>query len=908
MRQLSALLNSPLSSEDNLHRTPPNSSHTTQNSAPMAITDLLSRWLQYSDQKEAVVFHPFYTEYIKPLIAAVEGGHYSFYYRNFKWTGVDSYESLKKAAPETKKALIFWLIEDIRKLNKKRLKSKTYDSKHPVSVRQGVEEDMLKLLLKSSLPFTLDELVDLFTAFKRKDKHYEVHLRDWPLGWATRQLERAVKREVMTDSQMAFFTTFLELPNFINPRASYSYGSDLKKVGMKLEKILHEAGGYEITVVPVLLSEDDEFGRFVNQKIAELNLDQKNLYFQLFDLLLGIKGGKPSRKFEKHSQTLIDQIGKRTYRKWLKEVLQFLVDLKASHQEHSYTYGLTFYTYTTTTFLYDDNNAVAKGLVWTLLHVQDKAGLQIVEQLAARSFKKIPQVGAAATAVGNACFYVLANAKGLEGLAQLSRLRVKIKQNSAKKLIDRYLDEQSVAKGTTRQVLEEMAISDYGLVQGVQFFDFQDYQLRLSITGIGKTRLEWMKPDGKLQKSVPAFVRQQAKWKNKLKRLKVTNKNIQHALSLERDKLDRSYLENRTWTFDRFRQLFIEHGLLSYLGKRLIWTFDLGERSLNAMWREGEWWNAAGERVEGLEESTRVRLWHPIFSQTSEIQEWRDKMQTWQITQPMKQAFREIYLLTDAEVNTGTYSNRMAGHLIKQHQFNALACTRDWRYTLVGAWDHGTDCVAHKKLPKYDMTAEFWCIELTDSDDYSDSGIWTYVGTDQVRFVTPHDEVIPLETVPPLVLTEVMRDVDLFVGVGSVGNDPAWQDNGGLPQYRNYWQAYSFGDLRETAKVRKQTLERILPMLKIRDVASIRGKFLVVKGKIRTYKIHIGSTNILMEPNDQYLCIVAARSKASQTEKVFLPFEGDRGFSILLSKAFLLAEDDKITDPTITSQLRLRVL
>lgn len=60
-----------------------------------------------------------------------------------------------------------------------------------------------------------------------------------------------------------------------------------------------------------------------------------------------------------------------------------------------------------------------------------------------------------------------------------------------------------------------------------------------------------------------------------------------------------------------------------------------------------------------------------------------------------------------------------------------------------------------------------------------------------------------------------------------------------------------------------------------------------------------------MEPNDQYLCIVADRSsKSVGTENVFLPFEGDAVLSIILSKAFLLADDDKITDSTIISQIK----
>jgi len=100
-------------------------------------------------------------------------------------------------------------------------------------------------------------------------------------------------------------------------------------------------------------------------------------------------------------------------------------------------------------------------------------------------------------------------------------------------------------------------------------------------------------------------------------------------------------------------------------------------------------------------------------------------------------------------------------------------------------------------------------------------------------------------------------------------------------------------------------IQDLLPRLKkIRDKAHIDGKFLIVKGKLRTYKIHIGSGNILMEPNDQYLCIVPSRTIDKSTDKVFIPFEGDKGLSIVLSKAFLLAEDDKITDSTITSQLK----
>ena len=97
-------------------------------------------------------------------------------------------------------------------------------------------------------------------------------------------------------------------------------------------------------------------------------------------------------------------------------------------------------------------------------------------------------------------------------------------------------------------------------------------------------------------------------------------------------------------------------------------------------------------------------------------------------------------------------------------------------------------------------------------------------------------------------------------------------------------------------------LERLLPKLKIADRARLTDKFLVIKGEIRTYKIHLGSGNILMAPNDQYLCIVAARTQSPP--KLFLPFEGDSTVSVILSKAFLLADDRKIKDPTIKRQIK----
>ena len=182
----------------------------------------------------------------------------------------------------------------------------------------------------------------------------------------------------------------------------------------------------------------------------------------------------------------------------------------------------------------------------------------------------------------------------------------------------------------------------------------------------------------------------------------------------------------------------------------------------------------------------------------------------------------------------------------------------------MGNWDsHNIPTV---QVPAFGITAEFWLNSDYEHGESSEAGIYNYLFTDQVRFYDRNAQ-LNMEAVPPLVFSEIMRDVDLFVGVTSIGNDPNWQD-GGNQQMNTYWQEYSFKELTASAKVRKSTLEFIVPKLKIKDQCSFEGNYLVVEGKVRTYKIHLGSGNILMKPNDQYLCIVP-RSKASGSKSVF---------------------------------------
>jgi hypothetical protein len=633
-------------------------------------------------------------------------------------------------------------------------------------------------------------------------------------------------------------------------------------------------------------------------------------------------GGKPSQKWSAAADTLIQAVGKNEVRLALLEWFP-LVDKPRTAAIAEWPRWAP-----NPNLLIDERNAdTLKGLVWCCAMLDDNGRVaDALARLAVSAYRKVPLIGPRAVKIGNACVLVLGETQSDTALAALALLKIRVKFGTAQKGINKALDAAAARAGLTRDELEEIGVPAYGLdAVGVRREVLGDGHAELTVGAGSKTMLEWVDAKGKRQKTIPKAVSQQHA--EDLKELKSAARDIEKMLVAQAARLEGLFLSRREWPLSEWRERYLDHPLVGTLARRLIWEFNTAGSRVTGCWHAAEIVDAAARPLHSLANDTTVRLWHPALASTEAIVGWRAWFESHESAQPFKQAHREIYLLTDAERATHVYSNRFAAHVLKQHQFNALCAARRWRNQLRLLVD-AAYAPPTLELPAWNLRAEFW-VEGAGNDygtDTNESGTFLYLTTDQVRFYAhgaaqsrahasgggysaPRgagaDEVpVSLEEVPPLVLSEVLRDVDLFVGVASVGNDPTWLDGGRAGRYRDYWNAYSFGELGESAATRRALLERLLPRLKIHDRCTIDDRFLVVRGSLRTYKIHLGSANVLMEPNDQYLCIVPAQSQAqSKSNVVFLPFEGDTRLTVILSKAFLLAADDKIKDPTIVRQI-----
>lgn len=847
-----------------------------------------------------------------PLFTAIEKhvrnvDRYVYSHSKMTLKGCNEYESLKKLPPPEKLDAILYLAKRVNSLQKK-VRPNSYGSLTTTTF--DIYNNLLDAIMRTRIDFPEDfsffSLYELFYHQNGVSKN-NINLSDRPFGSMATQIEKHVKNKGLTNRIKQEIETILRQPIVVknmgvDNSTGYYWGPDIGKALKKFEHLLYEHDESKTHLVPPYQLGSGRFGSIVNEDIKAIDKEQQNLWNSLFHHLSTASAGKPSQKFLKASIPLVDAIGANSFKSMVNKWFSAAANLNVVEETHTNTYNGRSYNYNSYEFIESYSYNLLKGLLWSMSRFHDKQSLQTIALLTEKCFQKIPEQGPAAAGVGNAGIYTLAQSKGLAGISHLSRLKLRIRQNNTQKLIQKYIEEQAVKQGIKPAQIEEIAAPDFGLVNGELVESFNDYQLMLRMTGVGTTQLQWLKPDGQPQKSVPAFVKNSSKLSGKLKKLRDLAKQVKQSSTTQRDRIDRLYCEDMSWSVEEFEKHYLNHGLVSQIARKLIWRID----EQPALYVEGQWQNEQGLLV-SISDQSVIQLWHPIHSEADMVLAWRERLEILAIKQPLKQSYREIYLLTDAEINTRIYSNRMAAHILKQHQFNSLAALRGWKYSLLGAYDDGRDGeIANRKLSEFGLTAQFWIDEIIDdTDSFNDAGIWHYVATDQVRFVDDDGQPVPLIEIPALIFSELMRDVDLFVSVASVGNDPQWQDGGPEQRqdYRDYWRSYSFGDLTEVAKTRKSVLERLLPKLKISNVARIDGKFLLIDGKINTYKIHIGSGNILIAPNDRYLCIVPGRGKDKKVEQVFLPFEGDAGFSIVLSKAFMLAEDDKITDETIVSQL-----
>ncbi|MEO3825124.1 DUF4132 domain-containing protein [Actinomadura sp. B10D3] len=599
--------------------------------------------------------------------------------------------------------------------------------------------------------------------------------------------------------------------------------------------------------------------------------------------LASLSAPRPSQKWRRACVALADEASARDA---VAGCLRALVEDEplnsAEHGPHAdWVPGNHTYRY----LVHQDHGDVARGIVWAAALTGGPGATRPLAALALRAgapghilAEDLKLAGAGINALG-----AIDDPGALEALRDL---HARIKHRALRKQIGTALRSAAERQGITPEQLIERTVPSHGLrPDGSVERVLGEHRARVSIEDAATVRLTFTGANGRASKTAPAAVKDG--FPDELKGLKGLAKEVRGTLSTERARIEGLMSEDRVWPYDEWCEYYRDHPVTGAIVRGLIWEFE----------DEDGVWHASMTDPAGT--PARVRLWHPIRVATDEVRAWRERVMDEQIRQPFKQAFREIYLLTPAEEETNVYSNRFAAHIVHYRRLYALFKERGWQANFLGRYDGGYNGEARRELGGGAWRACFYHEPLEHADRGPE-----HATTDQVRFERRDGrrwQETPVAGVPPVVFSEAMRDVDLFVAVTSIAADPEWADRG-EDLYTAYWRETTFGALTASAEVRRAALERILPRTKIADRCSLDGRYLVVRGRLRTYRIHLGSANVLMDNDGSYLCIVKAQGRKGPGT-LYLPFEDER-LSLILSKAFLLAADHTITDATILTQIK----
>ncbi|ALO66649.1 hypothetical protein AS189_09295 [Arthrobacter alpinus] len=491
-----------------------------------------------------------------------------------------------------------------------------------------------------------------------------------------------------------------------------------------------------------------------------------------------------------------------------------------------------------------------------------------------------------------------------EVVGALTRIRDVVKNKNLHKRLVKVVDQLSAERGITPSELLETAVPDLGLdSEGAKTFAIDGYTARVALTQGARgpaVALTWFTVG---DEPVP----EPAKLKNTPERdtVKRAISEARNVLASQCRRIERLMAYDRVWTGADFRSRYLEHPVVGTIARGLLWTITSQESENSGYPRRADgaisWELVDAEgKAHRIADDAVVVLWKPWERSTGEVRSWRSYLIEHRLRQPFRQVYRELYLLTPAERETRQYSNRFAAHVLDYPRMQAIVKERGWHGTQLGPWDGGQDTQLYVEFADERLRAGF-SIELLELDEdraslCSTNRLWFE------RLIAPDTwESVDLNDVPRGAFSEAMRDVDLFTSVAAIAPDPDWTDhpNG---QVREYWSASHTAALSESAQVRHEYLSKILPHTILSACCQLTDRHLIVRGTYRSYKIHLGSGNILMEPDDSYLCIVQA--PRARSERIFLPFEERAGrLGTILSKAFMLMNDHRITDPSILSQI-----
>lgn len=390
-----------------------------------------------------------------------------------------------------------------------------------------------------------------------------------------------------------------------------------------------------------------------------------------------------------------------------------------------------------------------------------------------------------------------------------------------------------------------------------------EFTARLEIDDEGEASVVTEKA-GKALKTVPKAI---AKDETFLE-LKQSAKELKEQKRRSKESLERAMTERTEFLRDELVSM-LSNPVLAPMIRKLVWLSNGRLGFVDISNGEIKLIDVNGEILPCGE---KLMIAHPHDMLCEGV--WHDFMRVLydrKLVQPFKQVFRELYPITADEKAERTLSRRYAGYQVEPKRTLALLKGRGWTVD----YEEGLQRVFYRE----NLVVRLFAL----ADWFSPAEVEAPTLETISFFNRRTGEGVPLEEVPPVLFSEVMRDIDLVVSIAYAGGvDPETSMS--------------------AVEIRIALAEELTRLLKLQNVRFI-GSHARIEGKLANWSVHMGS-GIVHAEGKGMIPIIPVHSQARG--RVFLPFaDDDPKTAEIMSKIILLSEDTKIRDPEILNLILL---
>ena len=371
-----------------------------------------------------------------------------------------------------------------------------------------------------------------------------------------------------------------------------------------------------------------------------------------------------------------------------------------------------------------------------------------------------------------------------EALMFVDHILRKVKHKQVKMAASQAIENAAKQLNISRDAIQDMLIPNLGFDEnGEKIIDYGSRQFIVKINR--ELKLTIINNEEKAVKTLPKANKtdDEEKVSKAQEELKLLKKQLRDLVKIQSSRLEQALANNRLWDVDKWIELFVNNVVMQQFAIGLIWGVyeDCKLKQCFRYMEDGTFNTIADEEYE-LKNNVKIALVHPLEISKEELEQWKEQLEDYEVTQPINQLGRKIFILEEEEKEQKRL-DRFGG--IKVSEYAILKLEKmGWSKGSVRDGGCYTECYKENSYLEIGVEIRFdsMCAGyITDDDVILYEIIFYNIGTVErgsyvYDYVKPN-ECLALSEIPERFFSEIIKEID-EITINNNGRIDNWKEEG----------------------------------------------------------------------------------------------------------------------------------